>query len=295
MRIYRAEVTPLSIILARRFASALLVASALVAVGPIVSAQPGQSQAVSTSQDAKEVRDQLMAVMKRYPPALGRVLKLDAALLTNDAYLAPYPALTAFLKQHPDVARNPAYYLEPVQFNYGSASYSSDETRMWENVMDGIGVFIIVATMLGAFAWTVRTLIDYRRWHRLSKVQAETHTKLLDCFTANDELLAYVQSAAGSRFLQSAPIALETGSRAMSAPLNRILWSVQAGVVLAAAGLGLYYVSGRVDSEMVQPLYTLGVFGLFVGAGFVVSALLSYALSKRMGLLVKTDVSRDDA
>jgi len=39
-----------------------------------------------------------------------------------------------------------------------------------------------------------------------AKVQAEAHTKLLDRLTSNDELLAYVQSSAGSRFLQSAPM-----------------------------------------------------------------------------------------
>jgi hypothetical protein len=156
---------------------------------------------------------------------------------------------------------------------------------MWDDVMTGVSIFVVMVALLGFFTWIVRTLIDYRRWHRLSRVQAETHTKLLDRFTANDELLAYVQSAAGSRFLQSAPIALDPGARAMSAPLNRILWSVQAGVVLAAAGLGLYYVSGQIDPEVMQPIYTLGMFGLFVGGGFVVSALVSYGLSKRMGLL----------
>ncbi len=55
-------------------------------------------------------------------------------------------------------------------------------------------------------------------------------------------------------------------------------------MVLAAAGLGLYYVSGRVNQDMVQPLYTLGIFSLFVGIGFIASAALSFALSKRLGL-----------
>ncbi len=273
----------------RRLVSALFVAVALAASGPVLSAQPGRGQTqpaptAETAQSAREVRDQFMALLRRHPPGLGGVLKLDPALLANEAYLAPYPSLRTFLAQHPDIARNPAYYLEQVATSYGY-SYRSESARMWEDIMTGVGIFVIVATMLGTFTWIVRTLIDYRRWHRLSKIQAETHAKLLDRFTANDELIAYVQSPAGSRFLQSAPIALDPGSRQVSAPFNRILWSVQAGVVLAAAGLGLYYVSNRVDPEIMQPLYTLGVFALFVGAGFVVSALVSYVLSKRMGLM----------
>ena len=32
-------------------------------------------------------------------------------------------------------------------------------------------------------------LVDHRRWLRQSKVQTEVHTKLLDRFTSNDDLL----------------------------------------------------------------------------------------------------------
>jgi hypothetical protein len=273
---------------ANRRISALLLASAVVALAPgaasLVQAQtqPGAAT-VDTAQTAQEVRKQFMAVLRKYPPTLGRVLKLDPGLIANDAYLVPYPALKAFLTTRPDVVRNPAYYLEEIQTSYYDY-YRSPGQQMFEDLMTGVLIFTVTAVVLGAFTWLVRTLIDYRRWHRLSKVQAETHTKLLDRFTANDELMAYVQSPAGSRFLQSAPIALDPGTRAVSAPFGRILLSAQAGVVLAAAGLGFYYVSGRVDEEMMQPLYTLGILGLFVGIGFMASAFVSFVLSKRLGL-----------
>jgi hypothetical protein len=208
---------------------------------------------------------------------------MDPGLMANDAYMAPYPALKVFLAQHPDVMRNPGYFFEQIDLDY-YGRYRSPSQEMMNDMMTGAAIFTVVVTILFAFTWIVRTLIDYRRWHRLSKVQAETHTNLMNRFTGNDELMAYIQSPAGSSFLQSAPISLDPGSRAMSAPYGRILLSAQAGVVLAAAGMGLYYVSGRVDPEAMQPLYTLGVFSLFVGAGFVVSAIMSYALSRRLGL-----------
>jgi hypothetical protein len=272
----------------RRLFLAFSVAAALTpGLATPVQAQTqatGSTTSVDSTQRAEEVRAQFMAVMKKYPPELGRILKLDPGLFHNEAYMAPYPALKTYIAQHPEIPRNPAYYLE--NYYSGYYAYRSPGMEMFENLAIGVSIFFVTLTCLGAFGWLVRTLVDYRRWQRLSKVQAETHTKLLDRFTANDELLAYVQSPAGSKFLQSAPISLEAGPGArISAPFGRILLSAQAGVVLAAAGLGLYYVSGRVDQEMTQPLYTLGIFSLFVGIGFVASAALSFVLSKRLGLL----------
>jgi hypothetical protein len=145
-----------------------------------------------------------------------------------------------------------------------------------------------------SFGWLIRQVVDYRRWARLSKVQAEAHTKLLDRLTSNAELLAYVQSSAGSRFLESAPIALDPGTKRIAAPFNRILWSAQAGVVLTAAGLGLNYVSGRfVNTDASQPLFALGVLAIALGLGFVASTAVSYLLSARLGLLEQA--AKDEA
>ncbi len=45
--------------------------------------------------DAERVREQFYEVLQKYPPALGRVLKLDPSLIANDAYLAPAPGWLA--------------------------------------------------------------------------------------------------------------------------------------------------------------------------------------------------------
>jgi hypothetical protein len=181
--------------------------------------------------DADRTREQFRQLMEKYPPSLARVLKLDSSLLNNDAYLAPYPALTGFLAQHPEVRRNPTFFLEWVNVSSGGYYHEDAQSqayRMWNDVLAGtagISVFIIVLLALG---WAIRYIVDYRRWHRLSKVQTDVHNKLLDRMTANDELLAYVKSPAGSRFLESAPIALDPVGRKIGAPFSRILWSVQA-------------------------------------------------------------------
>ena len=66
---------------------------------------------------------------------------------------------------------------------------------------------------------------------------------------------------------------------------SRILWSLQAGIVLAVAALGVLFVSGRVIEEIAQPLFALGVLVLALGSGFIVSAAASFLLSRRLGLL----------
>jgi hypothetical protein len=67
--------------------------------------------------------------------------------------------------------------------------------------------------------------------------------------------------------------------------MGRILWSVQGGLVLMAGGIGLQAVSGRFTDESAQPLHVLGVLGIAVGVGFVISAIISYVISQRLGLI----------
>lgn len=248
---------------------------------PPLHAQVARAQ-VTTDQGAEDVREQFYSVLRNYSPSLGQILALDPGLMTKEDYLAPYPALSAFLKQHPEIVRNPSYYLSRYR---NDGYYSDPRERAWNNSMEMVGVFLIFLTVAGTLAWLVRTAVDYRRWGRLARVQAEAHTKLLDRFTGNDELLAYVQSPAGSRFLKSSPITLDGNSKPMGAPLARILWSMQAGVVLAAAGLGLNYVSRHIDPFRADPIFMFSTLALSVGLGFIVSAAVSYMMSKRLGLL----------
>ena len=271
----------------KRFRLPAVLLAALLSTAIPASALAQQVESGSTAvvgPNAELTRKELYAVLKQYPGSLPRVIRLDPSLMTNDQFLQPYPNLVAFLNKHPEIRRNPDYFFGEY-YGYGNYSYYRTEAgQMWEAVMAGVAVFVMTVTILFALGWVVRTFIDYRRWNRLSKTQTEMHAKLLDRFSANAELLAYVQSPAGMKFLQAAPVQLETPGRGMAAPLGRILWSVQAGLVLAAAGLGLYYVSGRVDEEVTQPLFTLGVVALFLGIGFVVSAIVSFMLSKQLGL-----------
>ena len=285
---------------ARRLAFLLAVSGLIwVLAGPVAAqttvarqTQGGQTVERTLDLTASDTREQLQAVLKRYPSAIGRILRLDPSLMSREDYLTPYPDLAVFLKSHPEILRNPEYYF----YNYGSNSFEvyDPQARAWNYMLDIIAFGGVMITIVLALAWVIKTAIDYRRWGRLAKVQAEAHTKLLDRFTGNEELLAYVKSPAGSRFLESAPIALDGAPKAMAAPLSRILWSINAGVVLTAAGIGMNYASRWLSAQYVNrgfsahndadPFFVVSAIVLSIGIGFVAAAALSFVISKRLGL-----------
>lgn len=246
------------------------------------SAMPSAASGTLEQPDAQRIRDELGRLMEHYPPALRGVLALDPALLGNQSYLAAYPSLVSFLAAHPEIARNPSFY-------FGEGDTPRDHAErimdMWREVLAGFAVFCGFGMAISLVVWLIKTLVDYRRWNRLTKIQTDIHTKLLDRFTANDDMLQYIQSPAGSKFLQSSPILLDAAPRSMGAPLARILWSVQGGVVLMAAGIGLQVVSTQVVDDASQPLHVLGVLAIALGLGFVISAIISFVISHRLGLI----------
>jgi len=263
----------------------LLVQPAGMAQAPISAAAMKVEQP-----DAQHVKEELSGLLEHYPPSLRSVLALDPGLLENQSYLAPYPALVTFLKAHPEIAHAPSFYIEgPRPHQDGGAPV----VEFWKDELGnlfGVGAF---AMGIGLLVWLIRTLVDYRRWNRLAKVQTDFHTKILDRFSSNNDLLSYIQSPAGSKFLQSTPIMLDAAPRSMGAPMGRILWSLQGGIVLMAGGFGLEVVSGRVGEDAGQPLHALGVLGIALGLGFLVSAIVSFVISQRLGLVdpVRTEMT----
>jgi hypothetical protein len=239
---------------------------------------------------ADEMRNQFRQLMGLYPPALGRVLKLDPTLMTNAQYLAPYPALAEFLKEHPEVARYPSYFLEYVQdYEYRGVPSSPEMehnrrvVQMWENVMVGIFVFALIVTVSVALVTLVKHFVGHRRWLRATRIQSEFHNRLVERMGSSGEVLAYAQSS-GRDLLPSLP-PVEAAVPSLTAPFGRILWSVQVGVVAACVGIGMLFVKRYLLEEVAQMLLTLGVLILSLGIGFALAAAASYMLSARLGLL----------
>lgn len=286
--------------------AALVILASLSPVVPAAAAQRRNQPAETTvavqkdapalARSAEETRRELEELFRQYPPTLPRILRMDSTLLGNQAYLQPYPALAAFLAEHPEVAHNSSYFLAQYDQNNGDGDPRMRLTAqdravdMWRNAIEGFTIGTVMLAMGAGLIWLIKTLIEHRRWSRLSKIQTEVHNKLLDRFTSNEDLLAYIQTPAGKRFLESAPIPLDS-PRAINAPLGRILWSAQAGAVLTVLGIGVALVSRNSLEEVAAPLAAFGVVIIALGLGFIVSAFLAYVLTRRFGLLTNSSAA----
>jgi hypothetical protein len=261
-------------------------------------AVPPQLPVYQVTTDAATTREQLQDLLRNYPPVVGEVLRRDPTLLGRPDYIAPYPLLVGFLQQHPEVIRNPSFYFGGYDY-YERRPPVSPNVEALGVMLGGMAGLLGAAAFIGVLTWLVRAVIQHRRWLRLSRVQTEVHTKLMDRMTTNDELLAYIQSPAGRRFLESAPIQAETDSPRLAAPVGPIIWSMMAGIVLATVGAGFRYAAQSVtDNDALQAFTVVGVVVLALGIGFIIASIMAYLVSSRLGLFpnrAKPDVSPDHA
>jgi hypothetical protein len=238
--------------------------------------------------DARETKERLRDVLKQYPPSVGEVLRIDPTLLYRPDYLATYPGLASFLEQHPEIAHNPGYF-----FGEWRAPEENTSTgvafREVGNMFEHLTMVLIILTITAGIVWLIRAAIEHRRWQRAMRAQTELNTKLIDRFSSSDELLAYLQSPAGKTLIEPAALPQASSPRPapMNAPLSRIFWSLQSGIVVGTLGVGLIFVSQGVatDPEFSQILYGIGIVILTIGLGFAISAAVSYVLSSRLGLI----------
>lgn len=249
-------------------------------LSPVLIGPEGEAGNANAQQVRMELQHMLIT---QYPPSLRTVLQADPSLLTNEAYLAPYPKLREFLGAHPEVARDPRFFL-------GSGSQSrTPQDRAIDLLQElMIGVMVLTGVLTGLFLLVslVRQAIGHRRWVRQSRIQMEVHTKILDRMQSNEDLLAYIQTPAGQRFLQSGPSPIEEPAmRAVGAPFGRILWAVQAGVMLIALGIGAWLIQRNAMAELAPMLNAIGIIASALGVGAMVAAGASYLLSVRLGLI----------
>ena len=253
------------------------------APGPAATAaDPGAPR-----ENADQIRSRLDDLLRQYPGSVGRVLALDPTLIDNAAYLEPYPELASFLVAHPEIKHNPGFYFAASEVSFRGPYRLTGQDRaldMWNRAIAGFTAGAVALTIAGGLFWLIRTMIEHRRWTRLSKIQTDVHNKLLDRFTSNEDLLAYIQTPAGRKFLESSPIAIDS-PKSLSAPVGRILWSAQAGAVLTVLGLGFEFVAAHAVEDLSGPVAAMGAVVISLGVGFLVSAVLAYVLSRRFGLM----------
>ncbi|MBM3752076.1 MAG: hypothetical protein FJW21_13015 [Acidimicrobiia bacterium] len=278
-----------------------VVAGVIVGVGALVGpalsqvqaqSQPAAVQNAVAARNAEQVQEEFRSVLRQYPPALGRVLLLDPTLLSSQTYLEPYPALRQFLSTHPEVARDPVYFLGHLsQSAWAEERQPGDALRRdalnaWRNTFSDLFAFAGFVLFAFTLSWIIKYIVDHRRWLRTTRTQSEVHAKLLERMTSSEDLRAYMDSEAGQRFLQASPLALESANQqSVGAPFSRILWSAQVGVVMVALGVGFLFVKRGLEPEVQQLVGSWGTLAIALGVGFAISAAASYVISSKLGLL----------
>ena len=275
----------------------------------IMLAQPGavqkhgaaKLQAVNASApdetQVAEAQAQLLKLL-RMSPTLTGVVARDPSLLADQAYVARNnPELEQFLEAHPDVARNPEFYLFS-HLNPRDPRDQALERTVWPemggpqpyhpNVIDIVGpiaALLAFACFLVALIWLVRILVETRRWNRTFKLQSEVHGRLIDKFSSSQELAAYMQTDAGRRFLEAAPIptGAEPGQRMPNA-VARVLTPVQVGAVMVLLGIGLLLLRNA-GPDTGLPMLVVGTVILMPGIGLILAAGLAWVLAGRLGMM----------
>jgi hypothetical protein len=252
---------------------------------------------VATEKDFAATQEQLIKLL-RLSPTLTTVVARDPSLLSNQEYVSRNnPQLAQFLESHPEIARNPDFYLFTKLHDDGRPDQAL-ERKVWpelseppheppllESFSNDLGPFLVFLCLLGALLWLIRLFLENRRWGRIFTLQTDVHGKLIDKFGTNQELLAYMGTEAGKRFLEAAPIPVdfEREQRVPSA-VARVLTPLQIGIVLTLLGIGLLLLRHALK-PIAAPLLVLGTVALMPGLGFIISAGITWVLAGRLGLI----------
>ncbi len=121
--------------------------------------------------------------------------------------------------------------------------------------------------------WLVWSILDWLKTRHKSQLQ----NRILEKFTTVHEFNDFIQSKEGNKFLNFL-------SFNGSAPRQKILSSLSKGVIIIFVGISLILV-GQIFTEEMRYFLAFGIVLIALGAGFLVSTLISYTLSKKWGII----------
>lgn len=272
--------------------------SAVARTAQATSSIDSQANPQISDRDLADLREQLLSLL-RMSPTLTEVVASDPTLLANQDYVSRNnPELEKFLQNHPEVVRNPDFYLfanlppgpgrrseKLTRKTWMDQVRDPQENRPSAELIRAVGPFLVLLTVVGTLIWLIRVLLENRRWGRIFAMQTSVHGKLIDRFGNNEELLSYMNTDAGRRFLEAAPIPIGfEPDRRVPAALSRVLVPLQIGVVLILLGTGLLILRHSLP-DFDSTLLVFGIVVLMPGIGFIISAGITWLLAARLGLM----------
>jgi hypothetical protein len=274
-----------------------------VAAPALSHSQAAPQRATATAsapseQEVAETQAQFLKLLK-LSPVLTSVVARDPSLLSDQAYVEHNnPELAQYMAAHPDIAKNPDFYLFSQLKQEGGDREDALERAVWPDLSprpyhqssaaelaDKFIPMVIVVTIFGALVLIIRSLVESRRWNRTFKMQSDVHSRLIDKFSTNQELAAYMETEAGKRFLEATPISTGVGAGPyVPNVVARVLTPLQIGFVMVLLGIG-FIMLRHVGDDTAESMMITGTVMLMPGIGFILSAGATWAVAHRLGLM----------
>jgi|HubBroStandDraft_4_1064222.scaffolds.fasta_scaffold04714_10 hypothetical protein len=145
--------------------------------------------------------------------------------------------------------------------------------QFWDRVQDAIVAFTM--------CWIVWVLFSTLRRYYIAKANAQLQEKILQRIDTAESLITLAGSDSGRRFLES--ITMEKPPAGAS-PFHRILFGVQAGLVLLFFGLSMLFLHHHAPDEG-SGFIIFGTGAIGLGLGFIFAAIASLVVSRQLGLI----------
>lgn len=143
---------------------------------------------------------------------------------------------------------------------------------LWDNVQNAIVGF--------TFCWIFWVIFSSVRRYFIAKAKAGLQERLLQRIDSSEALVTLANSDSGRRFLES--LAVEEPQP--SAPFSRILFGLQAGIVLLCFGIAMLILHRHTWDPDAGFIIT-GTGAIGIGLGFLIASAASVFVSRRLGLL----------
>lgn len=119
------------------------------------------------------------------------------------------------------------------------------------------------------------------RRYLIAKTKANLQEKVLQRIDSSDALASLASNDSGRRFLES----LTVEEDKPSSPFGRILFGIQAGLVLLCFGIAMVVLNHHIRNDGNPGLIIVGTGAIGLGLGFLTASAASIFVSRSLGLI----------
>ena len=140
------------------------------------------------------------------------------------------------------------------------------------------GQDLLVAFTICFIVWVVFSSV---RRYGIARTKASLQEKVLQRIDSSDALASLAANESGRRFLES--ITIEENKT--SSPHGRILFGIQAGLVLFCFGVAMVVLHHYIANDGNAGLIIIGIGAIGLGLGFLSASAASLFVSRKLGLI----------